>query len=129
MAWAHVAPAGRKGLFQAHAHQGMNGGRTSDVHPLEHVLGRRRQRTEFERLADQFAPLFRAQKGFKSVTFFEADAAAGEYGSFSLWDTREDAEAADAALRPQLRQAVSGLGLQMQGTPIRRIGEAYEPKA
>ena len=87
------------------------------------------QRSEFERLADRFAPIFRAQKGFKSVTFFEADAAAGEYGSFSIWDTREDAEAADAALMPQLRQAVSGLGLQMRGTPIRRIGEGYEPKA
>ena len=87
------------------------------------------QRAEFERLADQFAPIFRAQKGFKSVTFFEADAAAGEYGSFSLWDTREDAEAADAALMPQLQQAVSGLGVQMRGTPIRRIGEVYEPKA
>ena len=87
------------------------------------------QRTEFERLADQFAPLFRAQKGFKSATFFEADAAAGEYGSFSLWDTREDAEAADAALMPQVRQAVRGLGVPMQGTPIRRIGEAYAPKA
>jgi heme-degrading monooxygenase HmoA len=87
------------------------------------------QRAEFERLADRFAPIFRAQKGFKSVTFFEADATTGEYGSFSLWDTREDAEAADTALMPQLRQAVGGAGLQMQGTPIRRIGEAYEPKA
>jgi heme-degrading monooxygenase HmoA len=45
------------------------------------------QRAAFERLADQFAPIFRAQKGFQSVTFFEADAAAGEYGSFSTWDT------------------------------------------
>jgi heme-degrading monooxygenase HmoA len=87
------------------------------------------QRAEFERLADRFTPIFRAQKGFKSVTFFEADAAAGEYGSFSLWDTREDAEAADAALMSQLRQAVGEAGLQMQGTPTRRIGEGYEPKA
>jgi heme-degrading monooxygenase HmoA len=69
------------------------------------------QRAVFERLADQFAPIFRAQKGFKSLTFFEADGAAGEYGSCSLWDTREDAEAADAALMLQLRQAMSGLGL------------------
>jgi heme-degrading monooxygenase HmoA len=60
------------------------------------------QRAAFERLADRFAPIFRARQGFQSVTFFEADAAAGEYGSFSLWDTREDAEAADAALMPQL---------------------------
>jgi heme-degrading monooxygenase HmoA len=87
------------------------------------------QRAVFERLADQFAPIFRDQKGFKSVTFFEADAASGEYGSFSLWDTREDAEAADAALMPQLRQAVSGRGMEVRGMPIRRIGEVYEPKA
>jgi heme-degrading monooxygenase HmoA len=87
------------------------------------------QRAAFKRLADRFAPIFRAQKGFQSVTFFEADAVAGEDGSFSLWDTREDAEAADAALMPQLRQAVGDAGLQMRGTPIRRIGEGYEPKA
>ena len=87
------------------------------------------QRSEFERLADRFAPIFKAQKGFQSVTFFEADAAAGEYGSFSLWETREDAEAADGALMPQLQQAMREAGLQMRGTPIRRIGEVFEPKA
>jgi heme-degrading monooxygenase HmoA len=87
------------------------------------------KRSEVEKLADRFTPIFKAQRGFKSVTFFEADAAAGEYGSFSLWETREDAEAADAALLPQLQQAVGGAGLQMRGTPIRRIGEVYEPKA
>ena len=87
------------------------------------------QRAEFERLTDRFAPLCRAQQGFKRVTFVEADAAAGEYGSCSLWETREAAEAADAALLPPWQQAVSGAGLQMRGTPIRRIGEAYEPKA
>jgi heme-degrading monooxygenase HmoA len=87
------------------------------------------KRSEFERLADRFAPIFKVQKGFKSVTFFEADAAAGEYGSFSIWETREDAEAADAALMPQLQQALGGAAMQMRGTPIRRIGEGYEPKA
>ena len=87
------------------------------------------KRSEVEKLADRFAPIFRAQRGFKSVTCFEADAAAGEYGSFSLLETKQDAEAADAALMPQLRQAVGGAGLQMRGTSIRRIGEGYEPKA
>jgi Antibiotic biosynthesis monooxygenase len=86
-------------------------------------------RSEVEKLADRFAPIFRAQRGFKSVTFFEADAAAGEYGSLSLWDTREEAETADAALMPQLQQALGGAGLQVRGTPIRRIGEVLEPKA
>jgi heme-degrading monooxygenase HmoA len=87
------------------------------------------KRSAFERLADRFAPIFRAQKGFKSVTFFEADTAVGEYGSYSIWETREDAEAAYATLMPQLQQAVGGAGMQMRGTPIRRIGEGYEPKA
>jgi heme-degrading monooxygenase HmoA len=87
------------------------------------------QRPEVETLAERFAPLFRAQKGFKSITFFEADAAAGEYGSLSLWETREEAEAADAALMPQLQQALGGAGLQVRGTPIRRIGEVFVPKA
>jgi hypothetical protein len=54
---------------------------------------------------------------------------AAEYGSLSLWETREDAEAADAALMPQLHQALGGAGLQVRGTPIRRIGEVFEPKA
>jgi heme-degrading monooxygenase HmoA len=87
------------------------------------------KRSEVEQLADRFAPIFRAQRGFKSVTFFEADAAAGEYRSFSLWDTREDAEAAAAALMPQLQQAMGGAGLLVRGIPIRRIGEVFEPKA
>jgi heme-degrading monooxygenase HmoA len=87
------------------------------------------KRSEVEKLADRFAPIFRAQRGFKSVTFFEADAAAGEVGSLSIWDTREEAETADAALMPQLQQAMGGAGLQVRGTPIRRIGEVIEPKA
>jgi heme-degrading monooxygenase HmoA len=33
------------------------------------------QRPEVEQLAERFAPLFRAQRGFRSVTCFEADAA------------------------------------------------------
>ena len=87
------------------------------------------QRSAFERRADRVAPIFRAPKGCKRVRFFEADAAAGAYSSCSLWETRADAEAADAALMPQLQQAMGRAGLQMRGTPIRRIGEGYEPKA
>ena len=86
-------------------------------------------RAAAEKLADQFAPGFKAQKSFKSVTFFIADDAAGEYASFSIWETKEDAEAANATLLPQLQQAVTEAGLQVQGTPILRIGEVYELKA
>jgi heme-degrading monooxygenase HmoA len=80
-------------------------------------------------LVARFDPVFRAQKGFRSVTFFAADEAAGEYASFSVWETREDAEAANAAMMPQLRQAVGEAGVQMQGPPIQRFGEVYQGKA
>ena len=30
---------------------------------------------------------------------------------------------------PQLQQAIGEAGLQVRGTPIRRIGEVFEPKA
>jgi heme-degrading monooxygenase HmoA len=58
------------------------------------------QRATFEQLVDRFVPIFRAQQGFQSITVFEADAVTGVYGSFSLWDICEDADAADAALMP-----------------------------
>ncbi|MFQ5861443.1 MAG: hypothetical protein ACE5IG_07855, partial [Dehalococcoidia bacterium] len=41
-------------------------------------------------------------KGFKGVTFL-ADETVGEYGGLSLWETKEDAEAATSALRPWLQ--------------------------
>jgi heme-degrading monooxygenase HmoA len=85
-------------------------------------------RPAVERLIDQFAPLFRSAHGFRSVTFF-GDDAVGEYASFSLWDTKADAEAADAALLPQLRQAAAAAGLQFQGTPSLRVFEVLEPTA
>jgi len=78
-----------------------------------------------EKLADQFAPVLKAQKGFKKVTFF-GDDAKGDYGSFSLWESKEDAEAEAEAVRPQLEQAVSGIA---KVPPTRRFFEVYEPKA
>ncbi len=77
------------------------------------------------KLADQFAPIFRRQRGFRSVTFL-ADEARGEYGSFSLWDTREAAEAASEAMRQELQQAMGRAGLQPQGALAPRLFEVYE---
>lgn len=78
-----------------------------------------------EKLADQFTPVLRAQKGFKGVTFF-GDEAIGEYASLSLWESKEDAEDAAAVIAPQLEQAVSGI---VKGPPTRRFFEVYEAKA
>jgi heme-degrading monooxygenase HmoA len=72
-----------------------------------------------EKLADQLAVRFKSLKGFKSVVFL-MDEAAGDYGSFSLWETREDAEAASAAISPRVAKIFKGML-----TPW--ILEVYEP--
>ena len=82
-------------------------------------------RSAAEKLADQFAPALRTLKGFKGVTFI-GDETAGEYGSLSLWESKEDAEAAAAIIRPQLEQAMSGIA---KAPLTRRFFEVYEPKA
>ncbi len=82
-------------------------------------------RSTGEKLADQFAPALRTLKGFKGVTFF-GDETVGEYGTLSLWETKEDVEAAAAVLGPKLEQAVSGIA---KAPPTRRFFEVYEPKA
>jgi len=82
-------------------------------------------RSDAEKMADQFAPALRALKGFKRVTFF-GDETVGEYGSLSLWESKEDAEAAAAVIGPKLQQAVSGMAKE---PPTRRFFEVYEPKA
>ena len=64
-------------------------------------------------------------KGFKSATFF-GDPAAGEYGNLILWETKEDAEAAGAAMLPGVEQAIKGIAT---AKPSRKIYEIYESKA
>ncbi len=82
-------------------------------------------RSTAEKLADQFAPALKALKGFKRVTFL-GDETVGEYGTLSLWESKEDVEAAAAVLGPKLEQAVSGIA---KVPPTRRFFEVYEPKA
>jgi len=82
-------------------------------------------RSTAEKLADQFATALRALKGFERVTFL-GDDTVGEYASLSVWESKEDAEAAAAVIGPQLEQAVSGI---VKGPPTRRFFEVYEPKA
>jgi len=82
-------------------------------------------RSTAEKLADQFAPVLRTLKGFKSVTFI-GDDSVGEYASLSLWESKEDAEAAAAATGPRLEEALSGI---VKGPPTRRLFEVYELEA
>jgi heme-degrading monooxygenase HmoA len=77
-------------------------------------------RPRMEALADQLASRFQSLPGFRSVTFLMDDAT-GDYGSFSLWDSREAAEAASAAVSPHVARIFKGML-----TPW--IFEVYEPK-
>ncbi|MFQ5914063.1 MAG: hypothetical protein ACE5JS_12840 [Nitrospinota bacterium] len=82
-------------------------------------------RSTAEKLAGQFDPLFKTQKGFKGITFI-GDDAVGEYGGLSLWESKEAAEAAASALNPKLQEALSGI---VKGPPTLRLFEVFEPKA
>ena len=82
-------------------------------------------RSTGEKLADQFAPALKTLKGFKRVTFL-SDETVGEYASLTVWESKEDAEAAAAVTGPQLEQAVSGI---VKSPPTRRFFEVYESKA
>ncbi|MEE8194136.1 MAG: hypothetical protein V3T73_01370 [Dehalococcoidales bacterium] len=71
-------------------------------------------RSTAEKLVEQFAPVLKARKGFQSATFF-GDDTTGEYGTFVLWASKEDAEAAREAVFPQLEKALSGM---LKAAPI-----------
>jgi len=81
-------------------------------------------RSTAEKLGDRFSPVHRAAKGFKSETFL-ADDTIGEYGSLTLWESKEDIEAFRKAAAPRLQQALGGIA---KGPPTTRLFEVYEPK-
>lgn len=76
------------------------------------------------KLADHAASEIRRLKGFKNVTFF-GNNETGEYGSLSLWETEEDAEAVSKATGLQIRDVVGDL---LTERPTVRICEVYGPK-
>jgi heme-degrading monooxygenase HmoA len=76
-------------------------------------------RPMMETLADQLAARVKTMRGFRGVTFL-MDEVAGDYGSFSLWESREDAEAASAAINPRVAEIFKGML-----TPW--IFDVYEP--
>ena len=81
--------------------------------------------SEGEKVADKFAPIYKTFKGFKNATFF-FDYEVGTAGSLTLWESKEDADAASAALRPQLQEFAGGI---LKGPPTVQTFKLYEPKA
>ena len=63
--------------------------------------------------------------GFRQMFVSGADALR-EYGSFSVWESQEDAAAANVVIAPQVQQALTGL---LQGPPSRWLVEVLEAMA
>ena len=82
-------------------------------------------RTAAEKMADQFAPAYKAAKGFKGLTLL-GDDEAGEYGSLTIWESEEDLAAYLEAVTPQHEAVLKGI---VKGPPMIRAFEVYEPKA
>jgi heme-degrading monooxygenase HmoA len=83
------------------------------------------QRAFAEGIADQGVSGMQQMPGFVSVTFF-LDEQANEYGAYSVWESREQAESADKALTPQFEQS---FGDQLQGHIQTHIYEIYVPNS
>jgi heme-degrading monooxygenase HmoA len=78
-----------------------------------------------EGIADQGESTFRQMPGNISVTFF-LNEETNVYGAVSIWESREAAEQADAALTPPFEQA---FGDALQGNITTNIYEIYEPNS
>jgi len=76
-----------------------------------------------EKLADQFDPALKSLKGFKSASYLASDST-GEYATFSLWESKEDAEAAAAITGPRLEEALKSIA---KSGPTRLMFDVYTP--
>ena len=81
-------------------------------------------RSAAEKVADEFVPAIRAQKGCKECVFI-GDDEDGEYGMVVLWDTKEEADAAAAVIGPRLASTLAEI---VKEPASMRLFEVYEPK-
>lgn len=77
-----------------------------------------------EGLADFFDPLLSSLPGFQSNVFI-ANYEDGEYGSFSVWDTREHVKDALRITYPLVQKMLASV---YQWAPSYEMFEVYEPK-
>ena len=84
------------------------------------------QEAVLESMEDEAYVTYRSAEGCRSVTFF-MDAAKGEYGTVSVWDSEADIQrfVASGLLAPLIARVKPLL----QGPPAERIYAVYEPKS
>ncbi len=81
-------------------------------------------RSTAEELADKAGAIMKTMPGFEYVSFFR-DEATGRYGSFSVWQSKDDAEAVSQATKLHIREMVSDI---LTEPPSVQIFDVYEPK-
>lgn len=82
-------------------------------------------RGDVEALADQMFVYIKTLKGFVSVHFLVSEDG-NEYGTFSLWESREDAESAGELLRARSSDALQSLTAE---PPTQQVLEVYKPSS
>jgi len=81
------------------------------------------RRSEVEALADRVFALAKKQKGFISIHFI-ISSDESEYGSFSLWESENDAETGGSAIRSELAETLQGIAT---APPTIDVYEVYKP--
>jgi heme-degrading monooxygenase HmoA len=81
-------------------------------------------RPEIERMADDIYRHSATLPGFVSATYVISDDETS-YGSFSVWQSREEAEAGGESIREKVMQVLQGL---VTAPPEVSVMEIYEPK-
>ena len=81
-------------------------------------------RAAAEKLADEYIPAIKAHDGCSECLFITDDDA-GEYGIVVIWDSKEHAGVAAAAIGPRLSKALA----EVSDKPASmQLFEVYEPK-
>ena len=81
------------------------------------------RRSEVEAVADRAFTIARQQQGFISIHFI-ISTDESEYGSFSLWESIDDAEKGGGAIRSQLEATLQDLAT---APPTLDVYEVYKP--
>jgi len=82
-------------------------------------------RNEMEELADQIFAYAKTLGGFVGATYLVTDDET-EYGSFTVWESKEDSDSAGALM---MEKALPKLGARLTAPPEIKVMKVYEPKA
>ncbi len=84
-----------------------------------------KHRGAIEEMADGIYGFTKTLKGFVSATYTVSEDAT-EYASFTVWQTKEDAEAAGVSIRERVMPKLEGI---VTGPPEIKGMQVYEPRS